>query len=108
MGSSETHSDAGTARFRSVRVFWTKAKSVILPSFRAGKSAYSAAESGVLINVSSMGRRVTILEPLSISHEYGRGALWKKLMPDDGFKDTALSTALTSDDDDAGSLKSSF
>src|SRR5271170_8047246 len=73
IGSSETHSDAGTARLRSVRVFCTNPKSVIFPSLRAGKSAYSAAESGVLINVNSIGRRVTIFEPLKINNATTNG-----------------------------------
>src|SRR5277367_2030236 len=102
IGSSETHSEAGTARLRSVRVFCTNPKSVIFPSLRAGKSAYSAAESGVLINVNSMGRRVTIFEPLPINHTSATDVLWQKFMSDNGFQDTALPTTLTSDDYDAG------
>jgi hypothetical protein len=59
IGSSETASEAGTARLRSVRVFWICEKSVILPRPREGNSPYSIAcpfaPGGVWIRVSSIG-----------------------------------------------------
>lgn len=63
MGSSETHSLSGTAKLRPVSVLCTEEKSDVFKP-RSGNSPYSALESGVLTRVSSIGRLVTMFEPL--------------------------------------------
>ncbi|KAH3662304.1 hypothetical protein OGAPHI_005554 [Ogataea philodendri] len=64
IGSLETASASGTAMLSSKSTFWTCWKSVRLNILSAGNSAVSAANELSFTKVSSIGRLVTILDPL--------------------------------------------